>query len=155
MAAISKALLFLRVSLFAAAVPFIMRLKIERVATILERGREPHAVEPEVVERILAYVETAIAKGAPLVRGGCLTRGLARYYFLRRAGFDVSLHFGMGRVGKGKEFAGHCWLVKDDEPYFEKEDPRPLFIEMYHISREHGRRPVAAGTVGLGRLSHS
>lgn len=155
MSKLSKSVLFARVFLFAAAVPFLLRLKIARVASVLEPGREPHAVDPDLVKRIIAYVETVIRRGSPLIRPGCLTLGLARYYFLRRAGLDVSLHFGMGRVGKGKEFLGHCWLVRQGEPYLERNDPRSLYTEMYHISREDSRKPTTTGAMGLGRLTHS
>jgi len=68
---------------------------------------------------------------------------------------DVSLHFGMGRIGKDKEFVGHCWLVRNGEPYMEKEDPRPLYIEMYRISREDRRKSRETGVIGLGRLTNS
>ena len=153
MSKLSKAVLFARVFLFAAVVPFLLRLKIARVASLIEPGREPRAVDPDLVKRIIAYVETVIRRGSPLVRPGCLTRGLTRYYFLRHAGLDVSLHFGMGRVAKEKELVGHCWLVREGEPYLEKEDPRPLYTEMYHISRDDGRKPLTAEAVGLGRLT--
>jgi hypothetical protein len=153
MSKLFKAVLFLRVFLFAAAVPFLLRLKIARVAAVLEPGQEPHAVDPDLVKKILAYVESVIQRGRPLIRPGCLTRGLTRYYFLRRAGLDVSLHFGMSHAGNRKEFVGHCWLVRQGQPYLEKEDPRPLYVEMYHISREDSRKPVTTGAIGLGGLT--
>lgn len=136
MSAISKAFLFARISLFATAVPFLMRLKLSRVAAVLEPHTTPQAVDPDHLKRIAAYVETAIRRGKPLVRSGCLTRGLTRYYFFRRAGLDVSLYFGMGRIGDGKEFMGHCWLVRDGRPYLEVVDPRPLYTKMAQVSRE-------------------
>ena len=74
----------------------------------------------------------AIRAGRPLVRPGCLTRGVTRYYFFRRDGMDVSLCFGMGKFDE--EFVGHCWLVKDGVPFMEPRDPRPLYTEMYRIS---------------------
>jgi Transglutaminase-like superfamily len=153
--AVSNAYLFLRVFLFAAAVPYLLRLKLSRVAAILEPGREPRSVDLDRIRKIAAYVETAIQSGRPLVRAGCLTRGLTRYYFLRRAGVDVSLRFGMGRIGPGKEFDGHCWLVRDGEPYLENRDPRPLYTEMYCISREHVRKSTATQAIELGRLTNS
>jgi hypothetical protein len=60
----------------------------------------------------------------------CLTRGLTRCYFLRRAGFDVELAFGMnGTPGLG----GHRWLVRGGQPFLESHDPRPAFAEMFRI----------------------
>jgi hypothetical protein len=82
---------------------------------------------------VRAALERAIHAGWPAVRPGCLTRGVTLYVFLRRAGMDVALSFGMGKPGK--EFAGHCWLVMDGEPILERRDPRPVFTEMYRIPR--------------------
>jgi hypothetical protein len=37
-------------------------------------------------------------------------------------------------MGKREEgFTGHCWLVKDGEPFLEVQDPRPLFTEMHRF----------------------
>jgi hypothetical protein len=123
--------LFFQVLFFAAAVPFLLRLRLSRVETLLE-PRTPSSEDPDRVEQITQYVEIAMRAGRPLVRPGCLTRGVTRYYFFRRNGLDVSLCFGMGQVKE--EFVGHCWLVKDGVPFMETRDPRPLYAEMYRIS---------------------
>ncbi len=150
---LSNAVLFLRILAFAAAVPYLLRLKLSRVAWALEPGRRPSAVREDNVRKITAYVEAAIRRGRPLVRPGCLTRGLTRYYFLRRAGIDLALCFGMGRLDE--KFVGHCWLVKDGEPFLEAEDPRPRYAEMYRISRAGSRASTPAGAEGLRRFSNS
>jgi hypothetical protein len=149
----SKAILFLRIFAFAAAVPYLLRLKLSSVAGAIEPGSDPSAVHEDSVRRITAYVETAIRRGRPLVRPGCLTRGLTRYYFLRRSGMDVALCFGMGRLKK--DFMGHCWLVKDGEPFLEAEDPRLWYAEMYRISRDNSRASTPATANGLRRFSNS
>jgi hypothetical protein len=33
------------------------------------------------------------------------------------------------------EYVGHCWLVKDGEPFLERTDPRPVFAEIVSIPR--------------------
>lgn len=152
---ISKLFLFMRVFLFAAAVPYLMRLKLTRLAAVLEPGSRPRPVEPERIQRISAYLRIAIARGRPFVRPGCLTLGLTRYYFFRRAGLDVSLRFGMGRVGEQKELVGHCWLVKDSEPFLENQDPRPLYTEIYRISREDPPQSMQREMTSTGRLTNS
>ena len=128
---ISDAFLFFQILLFAAAVPLLLRFKLSRVEALLE-PRSSSRAERDRVEQIAECVEMAIRKGRPLVRPGCLTRGVTRYYFFRRDGMDVSLCFGMGQVD-GKD-AGHCWLVKDGVPFLEARDPRPLYSEMYRFS---------------------
>lgn len=137
---VSDASLFLRVFAFAVLVPFLLRLKLSRLGSLLE----PRSIAPGSVEQIAAYVEMAIHSGRPLVRGGCLTRGLTRYYFLRQAGIDVSLCFGVTQAG-----AGHCWLEKDGDPFLEPGDPRTRFVLMYRISRPGHTIQIPAATAPL------
>lgn len=151
----SRAFLFLRIFAFATVVPLLMRLKVSRVAAIVEPGRECEPADADLVKRIISYVETAMRNGRPLVRSTCLTRGLAHYYFLRRAGLDISLHFGIGRAGQEKEFSGHCWLTKEGEPYLEPRDPRLLYTDMYCISRENGQKATETYAIGGGGLMRS
>jgi hypothetical protein len=137
--------LLLRVLLFAAAVPLLMRMKLPRLQDLLEPKADAPSVPPASVERIIHFVDSIVDLGAPLTRRRCLTRGVTLYYFLRRAGLDVALDFGMGNVGG--EFLGHCWLVKDDEPFLEGADPRALYAPMYRIPRRGGD-PGPAGSLG-------
>ena len=139
---IPDAFLFIQVLFIAAAVPFLMRLKLSRLKALLE-PRIPWSGERDRAEQIAEYVELAIRKGRPLVRPGCLTRGVTRYYFLHRDGVDVSLCFGMGQVKE--EFVGHCWLVKDGVPFMETQDPGPLYAEMFRISGTARRRVMPSG----------
>ena len=138
--------LFFQILFFAAVVPFLVRLKLSRLKALLE-PRIPSSADRNRVEQIAEYVEMAIREGRPLVRPGCLTRGVTRYYFFRRDGIDVSLCFGMGQV-KG-EFVGHCWLVKDEVPFMETRDPRPLYAEMYCISGTARRGVISSGKTEL------
>ena len=48
---------------------------------------------------------------------------------------DVTLCFGMGRVAG--EFAGHCWLMKDGQPFLEAKDPLPVFTRVVSIPMSH------------------
>jgi hypothetical protein len=82
----------------------------------------------------------------PLVRRGCLTRGLTLYASLRRAGVDVQLTFGMGPTGAAVDgYDGHCWLVLDGEPYLEQRDPRQHYTPMLSFGRRSGSKDTAAG----------
>lgn len=138
--------LFLRVLSFAAAVPMLLRLRLPQLLAGLEPYSLPVTAEPSRVRRIIHCVEAVLRLGSPLVRPGCLTRSLTLYYFLRRAGLQVTLCFGMGQMD-GK-FVGHCWLMKEEEPFLERQDPRPLFAETYRFPAElAGRlaRPVEPG----------
>ena len=121
--------LFAQVCAFAALVPLLMRLPLPRLATLLTRTpRRARALDVERLDRLVAI---APRLGRPLVRYGCLTRGVTLFWFLRRAGVDVELRFGLD-PGDGAA-DGHCWLALDGEPFLEKVDPRPRFAELYRL----------------------
>ncbi|CAN5535615.1 hypothetical protein BH24DEI1_BH24DEI1_02690 [soil metagenome] len=123
-------LLLVHIFLFAAAVPLLLRLKLPTLLALLEgRAPAPDTLDPDGADKIVRYVDAVIRRGRPLVRRGCLTRGLTLFYFLRRAGLEVALAFGMGKP-EG-EVEGHCWLVREGEPFLEGRDPRPTFAEYY------------------------
>jgi hypothetical protein len=124
--------LTLRILAVAAIVPLITRLGLARQARILEPRHEPRS-DPARAEWLARNVDRILAAGRPVVRPGCLTRGLTHYYFLRRAGADVELAFGVGKVDGSIE--GHCWLVRDGEPYLERKDPRDHFVQTYVVPR--------------------
>jgi hypothetical protein len=123
----------LHILLFAAAVPLLLRVRrLPDLPVWLEpRGEAPPPPEPETVLAAVRRIDRLLAAGRPLVRSGCLTRGLTLYRFLRRMGADVSLRFGMGQMSG--EMAGHCWIVYQGEPLAERRDPRPLFTETWRI----------------------
>jgi hypothetical protein len=124
--------LFVRVAAFAAAVPLLMRLPLPRVGAIVTRvppRRAPSTAEIERLERLIALAPRV---ARPVVRPGCLTRGVTLFWFLRRAGLDVELRFGLDPA-RDEATEGHCWLSVNDEPFLEKVDPRPRFAELYRL----------------------
>ncbi len=81
-------------------------------------GKRPDA-KTEKVTRNLADLAVLLHRRSPL--GLCLRRSLTRYYFLRRAGLPLHVHFG-ARIINGKpdrEITGHAWLTLDGKPYHE------------------------------------
>ena len=127
-----EAALFAYLSAFAAAVPLLMRLPLPRLAALITRpARRPPPSAAEV-ERLKRMIELAPRVARPLVRTGCLTRGVTLFWFLRRAGLDVELRFGL-ELGEGNAGDGHCWLALADEPFLERVDPRPRFAELYRL----------------------
>jgi hypothetical protein len=128
---LGELVLGLRVLCVAAAVPLLLRLGPARMAAIVEPRRPRAPRDDRRAEWLAAHIDRVLDAGRPVVRPGCLTRGVTLYYFLRRAGVDVRLQFGIGEVDGS--YQGHCWLVRDGEPYLERVDPRPLFTGTYSI----------------------
>ena len=122
-----------RVILFAALVPLLLRLrKLPDLPSWVEPRRRPlPAPDPEEIAALTQRIDELLIAGRPAVRTGCMVRGLTLYRFLRQAGADVSLRFGVGTI-RG-DFAAHCWIVYCGEPLAETHDPRPLFTETWKI----------------------
>jgi hypothetical protein len=123
----------------AVAAPLLARLDLQRLQRWLEPGlrssRAPSGDPGQVVEVLGRRVGQVIRWGRPLVRPGCLTRGITCYYLLRRAGIDVALCFGIGSgSSRGADVTGHCWLVLDGDPVLETVDPREAFTELVRLS---------------------
>ena len=127
-----EVLLFARVGMFAAAVPLLMRLPLPRLAVLLSRPPRRRPASATEVERLERLIELAPRVARPLVRPGCLTRGVTLYWFLRRAGLDVELRFGLDPAERDTT-DGHCWLALDGAPFLEQADPRPRFAELYRL----------------------
>jgi hypothetical protein len=109
-----------------------MRLPLPRVAALLTRAPAPSQASPATIERLERLVALAPRVAHPFVRPGCLTRGVTLFWFLRRAGLDVELRFGLDAAQRA-DADGHCWLTLDGEPFLEKADPRPRFAELYRL----------------------
>jgi Transglutaminase-like superfamily len=122
-AAVADAFLLARIFAFALSLPVILRFKLRRTASFAEPRRPRASAGPEAIDVIIRYVEAVCA--CRFVRAECLVRGLTLYRFLREAGLPLSLVFGVGEV-EGR-MTGHCWLLKDGQPFLEPHDPTPQF----------------------------
>ena len=131
--------LFLRALGFGVAVPGLMRLSLVTLDRLLSRrfpGPGTRAPDSGHGRAVVRGVDGALAWGRPLVRSGCLSRGLTRYYFLRRAGFEVTLVFGIPRKdGSFLTEPGHCWLEWAGKPIWEDRDPRMGFVPIYQLPK--------------------
>jgi Transglutaminase-like superfamily len=116
----------------AAITPLLMRLRPGTLARVLEPRRRTLPRDDARIAAGLRTTDAALWRGRPLVRPGCVSRGVTRYRMLRRFGVDVALCFGVGRIGD--EIAAHCWLDLDGAPILEPEDVN-RFIEMFRIRR--------------------
>jgi hypothetical protein len=119
----------LRSLLVAGASPFLARLPPERLARTLEPRQTPTRSQVSAP----ATVERALAITSRLIRHTCYTRGITRYFVLRRSGFAVSLVFGIDPISEPPD--GHCWIVMNGEPYLESTEPGERFTSVWSIGR--------------------
>jgi hypothetical protein len=126
---------------FVALVPLLVRKDLRRLERLLEpRGAQPRGAQPFIeagtVERLVAQSRIALRIASPIAGEACLVRGLVLYRFLRGAGVDVTLAFGVGEVAGAT--AGHCWLELNGSPFLEGSDPRQRFTRMYSFPSTAG-----------------
>ena len=121
----------------------MFRLQLDQLERLLEPRKTYPSAESADVAPVFAYVDAAVLVGRPVIRSGCLTKGVTRYYVLRRAGIDVALCFGLGQLGAladpNGSVHGHCWLVKEGMPFLEARDPRTLYSETFRLPRTLAR----------------
>jgi hypothetical protein len=124
-----------RTVLFAASVPLLLRLvPLPRLGALLERfgsSEPPARGDSRQVHELALRIDGLVRSARPFVRPGCLVRGLTLYRFLRKAGYDVSLCFGIGLVDG--DLMGHCWIEHGGRALAERQPPRPLYTETYRI----------------------
>lgn len=120
----------------------ILRLVPPRhLPAFLEPRRAPGRVDLESAEAAVAAVDIWLARRTRLLPTGCFPRGMALYYFLRRAGVEVTLVFGASV--QGGEPTAHCWIVRDGRPYAEKVDPTSKFVPIWRIGPRGSAAAVA------------
>jgi hypothetical protein len=128
----TDAALFAQVSVFAACVPLLLRLPLPRLAALLDAGARRLPAPAATSDRLPELLVLAARVFRPLVRPGCLTRGVTLFWFLRRSGLPVELCFAVDPTAEPAD--GHCWLVLDGEPFLEPVDPRARFAETYRLA---------------------
>ena len=109
-----------------------MRFPIDRLGRWLEPSCTP-PTEPssQDVNVLVTAIDGWLARVTPPLRSTCVIRGLTRYRYLRLAGANVALRFGVGLLNGNIE--AHCWLTYRGEPLGERRDPRGVFTEMWVI----------------------
>jgi len=67
----------------------------------------------------------------------CLRQGLLAYRFLRAAGYEIELHFGIDQAdSRGQDLSAHCWIVHDGRVLL---NPPPADMPVIFILRSDGR----------------
>jgi hypothetical protein len=124
---------FVQALALALLLPLLLRLKLPTLMGWLEPGSAVRVMGSSP-ERLGQVVLWALEFARPLVRSGCLVRGLTLYGLLRRAGVEVSLCFGIAPWKQG--FTGHCWLTLEGRPFLEPEGAGLEFSPVLQFPRK-------------------
>jgi hypothetical protein len=123
--------LYFQIFCFVLVTPLLLKLRLPRLRKLLRSRKPPAKLDIDRIEYIINSTDKILQIGWPVVQKRCFPRGLTLYYFLNREGYHVGLYFGAEKIDD--ILSGHCWLVKDGEPFSELEDPRTNFKEIYHF----------------------
>lgn len=112
----------------ARQLPQQLEQPLPEALTGLTPPATPQVLSEKVIRQIVDAL-TAWGAGRPL--GICLRRSLLRYYFLRRAGLPLVIHFGARR--QGDALGGHAWLTLQGQPYHEQPQAILTHTEMWRF----------------------
>lgn len=124
-------LLALRAGAFAIVVPLLVRTDLRRTLSAITPHHAGDAPPTEDLRRITRCVDAGLSRTRRLWASDCLTRGLTLWYFLREAGADATVVFGIGAVKDRME--GHCWVELDGRAWAERRDPYETFVETWRF----------------------
>lgn len=127
--------MFVAICAFAPLAPCVMRVPLPVLGRWLVRPVGRRRVTAVPPARVAELVSLAQMVAHPLVRRGCITRGVSLLWLLRRQGLPVELAFGLG--DPTKDPSGHCWLMLDDRPFLESPDSAAMFVEIHRFSQQH------------------
>ena len=138
----SNALLFMRILGLIVLSPALVRLSPPRLFSFLEPKSTGKTPVRSQEERIVRYTDALLANRGPLPHRSCLRRAIMLYYFLSREGAKLEVCFGV--APSNGDLGGHCWLVRDGEPFLESGDPLATFTPVYSFPRESRATSPAA-----------
>ena len=121
-------LLLLHIAALAFLLPVLLRwVKLPTLLKVLKPWNRVAPVGREQVDKIVRFTNFIVGKGFAGKRA-CLKRSLLLYHFLKRAGVNVEMNFG---IRKEKELIGHSWLTYQGRLYLDDEKSTRDFEIIY------------------------
>lgn len=125
-----EAVFVLRVGLISALVPGLMRGSLSGAVGSMGLPGTPLPVP--MPERLVELVDRALAVDKGPFRPNCMRRTLVLARYLRRAGEEPVVCFGVKPDERpAGAFDGHAWIEIDGQPLAERADPHGLYTTMF------------------------
>lgn len=117
MLSLAETWLRLHIGLFATATPLLVRLPLGVLLRLTEGPGWFRPYRRWRAEQIQAMVDRRLADPRMMRRRACLRYGLVLYHFLRLAGLDARLHFGLHpQADAADAMRAHCWVTLAGRP---------------------------------------
>jgi hypothetical protein len=125
--------LTLRVYALVLLMQPLLRFDLSWLLHRLDATRRDVDIAASDAATLAPLVTEAIGRLRPLITSVCLTRTFTLFVLLRRQGVPLEVHLGVDHdsVDRGASFRAHCWLVHEQQPLFERSDPRERYSTVY------------------------
>lgn len=123
--------LLLEMFAFAAVMPILMKcLSLERILSMLTpcEKEQTQNISRASIKRIVRLSLLLLNCNRLFLKNSCLKRSLLLYYFLRKHGVNVQIHFGIKRLDD--RLSGHSWLTQDGNLFADRERHCRAFTEV-------------------------
>ena len=128
----SSFLLRVHVWLVAAVMPLLVdMLSLPMLVRLLTPPAWWRPYRRASVRQMLDAVQRRLARPINMRRRACLRRSLVLYHFLRLAGRQASIEFGVfSPSAETKRMHGHCWVSMDGQAVTDERNLPPAIV--YH-----------------------
>jgi hypothetical protein len=120
--------LFIQILILATVLPLLIKLlsipKLMKLLTPRDAIVFKHQDSHTAKEKIVRYTDYILSRRFWIYKMICWKRALVLYRFLRKAGFNVTICFGVrlpNTESKDKPLEGHAWLVYNGEIFLERD----------------------------------
>ncbi len=123
-------LLFIQIVLMVSVLPLLIKqMTVSAMMRLLTPGKTKKNMKSKaglLRDKVEKYTDYILNRNFWIYRNICLKRSLALYYFLRKAGLDVQLCFGVRVIENQKNvpanmnIEGHSWLMYKGEYFLER-----------------------------------
>jgi hypothetical protein len=123
--------LFIGIFLFSTILPLLLKLlSVNSLMNLITPKKIKHYKEMSIEDlkgKLVRYTDYILALNFLIYKQKCLKRSIVLYHFLRKAGLNVSICFGVkfnkdvsGTTSK-ERLEGHAWLEYNGEIYLERD----------------------------------
>ncbi len=139
--------LFIQIFLLASVLPFLIKLlSLPRLMKLLtpNDAKVLKSSNPEgTKEKTVKYTDYILSHNLWIYKAICWKRALVLYHFIRKAGVNVQICFGvrLPNIGAKDELEGHAWLIYNGEIILERD------IEMTKTYKATYSYPVIDGEI--------
>ncbi len=128
----------LKAALLLLPYPLLQRVLSLPALVRFYGGRPRRAVPSPDAARLAQLIRRLLQLNRAMFRPNCVKQSLLLLHFLRRAGRDASIFFGVSKTGENG-LHGHAWVSLEGRPVAEAADPLQRFTVTYAFPEMPGR----------------